>query len=72
MILYLDGIEQIPSPMPVGVEPHNPRIDVQNYTDLERQKVYVAAKDYYSGLNMKWYWHSCYHEDYSKCNVEVI
>ena len=55
-----------------GVEPTNPRIDVKNYTAQERQKVLDAAKDYYSGLSMKWYWHSCGHEDYSKCNMEVI
>ena len=61
MITYLDGKEQL-DPMS-GMEPVNIRIDVKNYTDLERQKVYVAAKDYYSGLNLKWWWHSCDHED---------
>ena len=70
-ILYLDGIEQL-DPMS-GIEPTNPRIDVKDYTDLERQKAYEAAKDYYSGLNIKWYWHLCSHEDNRSCTVtEVI
>ena len=70
MITYLDGVEQID---PMSVESTNIRIDVKGYIDLERQKVYEAAKDYYSGLSMKWYWHSCYHEDKGSCTVmEVI
>jgi len=63
MITYLDGKEQLD---PMGdVKPMNICINLnnKNYTDLERQKVYEAAKEYYSGLNLKWHWHLCDHED---------
>ena len=70
-ILYLDGKEQLD--LMSGVEPVNIRIDLKDYTDLKRREVYVAAKDYYAGLDMKWHWHSCYHEDGKSCTVmEVI